>query len=117
MRTSEFIIAFVTAFGGLEAVKWLVQVCIHRKTDARKRENDVSEQEREAHRRHVDWLENKFQQYHETIERLYAELYEEQLDKETWIKRFHELELTLKEAEIRKCDKRGCPNRKPPTDF
>lgn len=116
METSEFIIAFATTFGGLEAVKWLVQLWLHRKTDTRKRENEVSEQEREAHRKHMDWLEDKLQKCHETVERLYSELYDEQLDKESWIKRVHELELALKEAEIRKCNKRGCSERTPPTE-
>ena len=117
MGTSEFIIAFATAFGGLEAVKWIVQLWLHRKTEVRKRENDVGEQEREAHRKHVDWLEDNLRKCHETVERLYSELYDEQLDKENWIKRYHELELAFKEAQIRKCDKRGCPERKPPTEF
>lgn len=117
MKTFDFIVAVVTALGGLEALKWLVQLLLHRKTDKRKRENDVSEQEREAHRKHVDWLETNLRECHEAETRLYQELYDEQLDKERWLKRCHELELALKEAEMRKCNRRGCPNREPPTDF
>ena len=36
------ILAFITAMGGLEAVKWMVRYISCRKTDARKEEADVS---------------------------------------------------------------------------
>ncbi|RGV57734.1 hypothetical protein DW228_15995 [Bacteroides fragilis] len=29
----------------------------------------------------------------------------------------HEVELKLKEAEMKRCDVRGCPNRIPPSDY
>ena len=36
------ILAFITAMGGLEAVKWLVRYITCRKTDARKEEASVN---------------------------------------------------------------------------
>jgi len=41
------ILAFITAMGGLEAVKWMVRYISCRKTDARKEEADVSRLEGE----------------------------------------------------------------------
>ena len=51
------------------------------------------------------------------VDFLYSEnnkLRSEQLE---LIKDRHELELRLKEAEIKKCDVRGCANRQPPSDY
>ena len=45
------ILAFITAMGGLEAVKWMVRYISCRKTDARKEEADVSNLEEEKHRK------------------------------------------------------------------
>ena len=42
------ILAFITAMGGLEAVKWMVRYISCRKTDARKEEADVSSLEEEG---------------------------------------------------------------------
>lgn len=45
------ILAFITAMGGLEAVKWIVRYISCRKTDARKEEADVSSLEEENRRK------------------------------------------------------------------
>lgn len=50
------ILAFITAMGGLEAVKWMVRYISCRKTDARKEEADVSSLEEENRRkRWIGW--------------------------------------------------------------
>ena len=48
------ILAFITAMGGLEAVKWMVRYISCRETDARKEEADVSSLEEENRRKKVD---------------------------------------------------------------
>ena len=58
------ILAFITAMGGLEAVKWMVRYISCRKTDARKEEADVSNLEEENHRKKVDWLEDQIGRAH-----------------------------------------------------
>lgn len=50
------ILAFITAMGGLEAVKWIVRYISCRKTDARKEEASVCNLEEENRRKKVDWL-------------------------------------------------------------
>ena len=50
------ILAFITAMGGLEAVKWMVRYISCWKTDARKEEADVSSLEEEiVVKRWIGW--------------------------------------------------------------
>ena len=99
------ILAFITAMGGLEAVKWIVRYISCRKTDARNR------------RKKVDWLEDRLTQRDEKIDGLYIELRKEQEEKINWIHKCHEVELIQKESEVKKCEIRGCTQRMPPSDY
>ena len=96
------ILAFFTAMGGLEAVKWLVRYITCRKTDARKEEASVNSMEEENRRKKVDWLEERLTQRDEKIDGLY---------------KCHEVELIQKESEVKKCEIRGCVKRMPPSDY
>lgn len=102
------ILAFITAMGGLEAVKWLVRYITCRKTDARKEEASVNSMEEENRRKKVDWLEERLTQRDEKIDGLYIELRKEQEEKIDWIHKCHEVELIQKESEVKKCEIRGC---------
>ena len=104
------ILAFITAMGGLEAVKWIVRYISCRKTDARKEEASVCNLEEENRRKKVDWLEDRLTQ-------LYIELRKEQEEKINWIHKCHEVELIQKESEVKKCEIRGCTQRMPPSDY
>ena len=84
------ILAFITAMGGLEAVKWLVRYLTCRKTDARKEEASVNSMEEENRRKKVDWLEERLTQRDEKIDGLYIELRKEQEEKIDWIHKCHE---------------------------
>lgn len=101
------------ALGGLEAIKWIVNFYVNRKTDARK--EDAAENENE--RKQVAWLEERIAQRDTKIDAIYVELRQEQAEKLQLIHDKHELELRLKESEIKKCDVRGCSNRQPPSDY
>ena len=111
------ILAFITAMGGLEAVKWMVRYISCRKTDARKEEADVSSLEEENRRKKVDWLEDRLAQRYEKIDWLYIELRKEQEEKIDWIHKCHEVELAQKESEVKKCEIRGCVKRIPPSEY
>ena len=100
--------AFITAIGGLEAIKWLVRLVTYRKIDARKEEASVSYIEEENRRKKVDWLEERLEQRDGKIDGLYAELRKEQEDKMGWMIRCHEVELAQKES---------CGKRIPPSDY
>ena len=84
------IMAFITALGGLEAIKWLVRFVTFRKMDVRKEEASINSMEAENRRKTVDWFEERLEQREELIQ---------------------------KESEIKKCDIRGCVKRIPPSDY
>lgn len=105
------------ALGGLEAIKWIVNFYVNRKTDARKEDAAADAAENENERNQVAWLEERIAQRDTKIDAIYVELRQEQAEKLQLIYDKHELELKLKEAEIKKCDVRGCTNRQPPSDY
>ncbi len=105
------------ALGGLEAIKWIVNFYVNRKTDARKEDAAADAAENENERKQVAWLEERIAQRDTKIDAIYVELRQEQAEKLQLIYDKHELELKLKEAEIKKCDVRGCGNRQPPSDY
>lgn len=111
------ILTFITALGGLEAIKWVVRSISHRKTDVRKEKASVDSMEEENRRKKVDWLEERLTQRDEKIDEIYAELRKEQEDKMDWINRCHEVELAQKESEVKKCEIRGCAKRIPPSEY
>ena len=105
------------ALGGLEAIKWVVNFYVNRKTDARKEDAAADAVENENERKQVAWLEARITQRDTKIDAIYVELRQEQAEKLQLIHDKHELELRLKESEIKKCDVRGCSNRQPPSDY
>lgn len=48
--------------GGLEAIKWMVNFYVNRKTDARKEDASADSMEDENERKQVDWLEDRIAQ-------------------------------------------------------
>lgn len=50
------ILAFISAMGGMEAVKWTLNWVVNRKTEARRNKADVNCLENENHRKQVNWL-------------------------------------------------------------
>lgn len=110
-------LAFIGALGGLEAIKWVVNFYVNRKTNARKEDASADSMENENERKQVDWLEKRLAERDAKIDAIYAELRQEQSAHLDDIHKKHELELKLKEAEIKKCDVHGCANRQPPSDY
>ena len=110
-------ITILGTLGGLEAIKWIVNFYVNRKTNARKEDAAADAAENENERKQVAWLEERIAQRDAKIDAIYVELRQEQAEKLQFIHDKHELELKLKEAEIKKCDVRGCNNRQPPSDY
>ena len=105
------------ALGGLEAIKWIVNFYVNRQTNARKEDASADAMENENERKQIAWLEDRIAQRDAKIDTIYVELRKEQAAHLEDIHKKHELELRLKEAEIKKCDVRGCVNRQPPSDY
>ncbi|RGP03389.1 hypothetical protein [Bacteroides ovatus] len=117
MKVMEDWLTILGALGGLEAIKWVVNFYVNRKTDARKEDAAADAVENENERKQVAWLEARITQRDTKIDAIYVELRQEQAEKLQLIHDKHELELRLKESEIKKCDVRGCSNRQPPSDY
>ena len=110
-------LAIIGAMGGSSAVTWAITFWFNRKTNARKENAVVDAVENENERKQVDWLEKRMAERDSKIDALYAELRHEQSAKLDEIHRRHETELKLKEAEMKRCDIRGCSNRQPPSGY
>lgn len=111
------ILAFISAMGGMEAVKWTLNWVVNRKTEARRNKADVNCLENENHRKQVNWLEERLTQRDTRIDALYSELHREQTEKQEWIIRCHKAEMDCKELEVKRCLIRGCSNRQPPSEY
>lgn len=117
-------LALLGTLGGFEAIRWGVTFWVNRKTNARKEDASADGMEIQnllniikAQTEQIDNQEKRMGARDEKVDFLYREnnkLRSEQLD---LICEKHELELRLKEAEIKKCDVRGCADRKPPSDY
>lgn len=110
-------LALIGALGGFEAIKWIVNFYVNRRTNARKEDATADSMEDENERKQVKWLEDRISQRDIKIDALYVELRETQSTLLEEIHKRHEVELKLKEAEFRRCDVRRCPEREPPSDF
>lgn len=111
MAIKDFIIAFATTFGGLEAIKWGVHTWMYRKTEKRKQAAEASAAEIANYHKQVDWLQNRLQACYTQMEQLHKRLHDSQLELEDWIRRFNALETAMKEAEKWTCYKTSCAGR------
>ena len=101
-------LALIGALGGFEAIKWIVNFYVNRRTNTRKEDATADSMEDEN---------DRIAQRDAKIDAIYVELRQEQSAHLEDIHKKHELELRLKEAEIKKCDVHGCTNRQPPSDY
>lgn len=113
----NLIITLIATLGGFEGIRWGVSAWINRKTNARKEDAAADAAENENERKQVDWLEKRMAERDAKIDSLYAELRQEQSAKLDEIHKRYEVELKFKEAEMKRCDVRGCGNRQPPSDY
>ena len=117
-------LSIIGAIGGSSTITWLITFWVNRKTNARKEDASADGMEIQnllniinAQSSQIDNQEKRMATRDAKVDFLYSEnnkLRSEQLE---LIKDRHELELRLKEAEIKKCDVRGCANRQPPSDY
>ena len=117
-------LAVIGAIGGSSTITWLITFWVNRKTNARKEDASADGMEIQnllniinAQSSQIDNQEKRMATRDAKVDFLYSEnnkLRSEQLE---LIKDRHELELRLKEAEIKKCDVSGCANRQPPSDY
>lgn len=99
--------------GVIEAIKWWRGRKVHDRQDVA----EVVSAENENERKQVSWLEARLAERDKKIDAIYAELRAEQTARLEEVHRRHEVELKLAEAEVKKCHKRGCTDRIPPSDY
>lgn len=116
MEVSD-IAVLVGTFGGLQGIVETVKWWLGRKVQTRRDVADVAAKEGENYRKQVDWLEKRVLDRDAKIDRLYAELRQEQAARLDEMHKRHAAELALAEAEVKKCHKRRCPDREPPSDY
>lgn len=113
----NLIVTLIATLGGFEGISWAVTTWLNRRTNARKEDAAADAVENENERKQVAWLEERIAQRDAKIDGLYAELRQSQSTYLEEVHRRHEIELKLKEAEMNRCDVRGCGNRQPPSDY
>lgn len=110
------LLALIGALGGWEAVRWVVNFYVNRKTNARKEDAAADAAENENERKQIAWLEERIAQRDAKIDALYIELRHEQQAKLEEIHKRHGIELQLKDAEYNRCEMpdNECHRRIPP---
>ncbi len=110
-------LTIIGGIGGMQGFIELVKWWRGRKVQDRQDMAVVVAAETENYRRQIDWYEKRLAERDMKVDSLYTELRSEQTARQETIHTLHEAELKLTEAEIRKCIKRGCGDRIPPSDY
>ena len=111
------ILTIVGGIGGIQGCIELFKWWRGRKVHDRQDVAQVVAVENENERKQVSWLEARLAERDKKIDAIYAELRAEQTARLDEVHRRHEVELKLAEAEAKKCCKRGCKDRIPPSDY
>lgn len=111
------ITAVAAAVGGVEGIIHLGKWWMSRRATVRQDNATATAAENANDRAQVDWLDKRLAERDAKIDAIYAELRAEQRAHLEDIHRLHETELRLAEAEVRKCHKRGCGDRQPPSEY
>ena len=123
MSLNEWL-AVLGAVGGTSTITWFVTFWVNRKTNARKEDASADGMEIQnllsiitAQSAQIDNQEKRMGVRDTKVDFLYSENNKLRSDQLELIREKHEMELRLKEAELKKCDVRGCIKRQPPSDY
>ena len=111
------IVALAGAIGGAQGIIELSKWWLSRKAALRQSIAEAEAAENTNDRQQTDWLEQRLKERDEKVYEIYSELRQTQATLLDKIHENHEQALQLKEAEIKKCCKHGCPDRIPPSDY
>lgn len=122
--TLDIILTILGALGGWEAIKWTLNTFLYRKTNARKEDASANAAEIqnllsviEKLNKQIERYDDRLKQRDDKVDAIYRDWRSSQNEVQMWTQKCHEIELRSKEAEIRRCDVRGCANRIPPSDY
>lgn len=111
------VVAIIGAVGGIQGLIELLKWWRGRKVHDRHEVAVVEATENENDRKQIDWLEKRLAERDAKIDKIYEELRNEQNKRLEEIYQRHEVEIKLTDAEAKKCHKRGCIDRVPPSDY
>lgn len=115
--TTADIVTLIAAVGGAQGIVELLRYWRSRRLNERRDTATVQATEDENRRRQVTWLEERLAERDKKIDAIYSELRAEQAKCLEEVHLRHEVELRLKETEVRKCLVHGCKDRQPPSDY
>ncbi len=113
----EQILTIIGTIGGVEGIVHFSKWWLSRKATARQDAATAEAAENENYRRQIEWYEKRLAERDAKIDKIYIELREEQAARLDELRARHEVELKLAEAEAKKCLKRGCGDRVPPSEY
>lgn len=116
METAD-LLTIVGAIGGIEGVIQFSKWWFSRKATKRQDEATATAAEDQNSRNQVDWLEKRLMERDAKIDSIYGELRATQSAHMNEVHKHHETQLKLNEAECKKCLKRGCQDRVPPSEY
>lgn len=111
------ILTIIGGIGGIQGLIELIKWWRGRKVHDRQDVAEVVATENENERKQISWLEARLAERDKKIDTIYSELRAEQAARLEEVHRRHEVELQLAEAEVKKCHRRGCNDRLPPSDY
>lgn len=98
-ETLTIVISLITAFGGWEAIKYL----INRKSNSRIAEANAFKAAQEAWTQEYNRIQHEMDDLNKKVDELYKKVHELETERLDLIRRNNELEIQLKEAEKRVC--------------
>lgn len=117
-------ISTIIALGGLGAVSSFISSIFSWKANRRKENASATSVEIENLLKIIEILKEEIsrvssdkQKRDEKVDHLYIELRNCQSELQKQTHEIHTRDLIIQELQIRKCEIRGCNNRKPPSDF
>lgn len=120
----NLIITLIATLGGFEGIRWMVTAWMNRRTNARKEDASADGMEIQnllniinAQSAQIDNQEKRMSARDGKVDFLYSENNKLRSENLELIRQKYELELHLKEIEVKKCDVRRCANRRPPSDY
>lgn len=116
MDTTD-IVAIVGCIGGIQGIIEAVKWWRGRRVSDRRDVAAVEAVEDDNARRQIDWWEKRLMERDAKIDTIYSELRSTQKLHMDELHAHHETRLLLKDAECKKCHKRGCPDRVPPSEY
>ena len=104
------IAAIVASLGGREFFTWLA----NRKAYARKENASAKDAELSVHEKQIERYEQRLAQRDAKVDVIYTEFRKSQEHVLELKAQINKLEFEVELRELQKCEKRGCPDRKPP---